>query len=75
MNTMLWKRKRRPLQGISFLLLFYLLSMLIPPSTMAMSAYAPKQVSEPTWTVIEHDFGDIAFRDVVFLNASHGWIV
>ncbi len=41
----------------------------------AMTLFTPLQSDGLTWEMVEHDYPDALFRDVAFLDASHGWVI
>ncbi|MFX1484572.1 MAG: YCF48-related protein [Promethearchaeota archaeon] len=46
-----------------------------PVSLASGNVYEPMQVSETTWELLESDYPNGEFRDVSFVNETHGWIV
>ncbi len=52
----------------------YLSSLMFYAPVFSGIAYGPLQTTETTWEQVESDYPDALFRDVVFVNASHGWI-
>jgi photosystem II stability/assembly factor-like uncharacterized protein len=41
----------------------------------AMTLFTPLQSDGLTWEMVEHDYPDAIFRDVAFLDATHGWVI
>jgi photosystem II stability/assembly factor-like uncharacterized protein len=56
------------LNGISRLISLLILS------TTSERMFEPLQATETTWDLLESGFPDAVFRDVSFLNSTHGWV-
>jgi len=41
----------------------------------AMILFTPLQSDGLTWEMVEHDYPGAIFRDVAFLDATHGWVI
>ncbi len=41
----------------------------------AMILFTPLQSDGLTWEMVEHDYPNALFRDVAFLDATHGWVI
>ena len=41
----------------------------------AMTLFTPLQSDGLTWEMVEHDYPGAIFRDVAFLDATHGWVI
>ncbi len=68
-----------PIMNVSSIQLFVVLTCLCSPLVCSFmiseTALGPLQVSETTWEVLEFDYSQAVFREVNFINATHGWIV
>lgn len=71
-------RTFRPGYSLSVVLLLTLLGFAYAGLPMA-STYAaniePAQTQTTTWISLENDYPEAIFRDVEFINSSHGWVV
>ncbi|MHA2263680.1 MAG: hypothetical protein ACXAEN_14890, partial [Candidatus Thorarchaeota archaeon] len=56
------------------LILVWISSLMVHSSIIQGTNYVPLQASETTWDLLESDFPDAVFRDVSFLNSTHGWV-
>jgi len=56
-------------------IVIWISSLMIQPVFIQDSYFTLSQTSVTTWELLNSDFPDAVFRDVLFINSTHGWIV
>jgi photosystem II stability/assembly factor-like uncharacterized protein len=67
-----WKRT---ILSLFTLFIIFFSGLTLHISRSVIERYQPAQVSGTTWEYINYDFPNAIFRDVKFINATHGWIL
>lgn len=68
-------RKSKCSLSALFLLVLLLFPMVNAATNLNTVETGPRQTQSPTWINLETPYSEAIYRDVEFINASHGWVV
>ncbi|RDE10883.1 MAG: hypothetical protein C4K48_12830 [Candidatus Thorarchaeota archaeon] len=68
-------RTGRRLSAILLLILLGFAYTGLPITSTDAASIGPAQTQATTWISLESDYPEATFRDVEFINSSHGWVV
>jgi photosystem II stability/assembly factor-like uncharacterized protein len=62
-------------KSMLIVIILYLSNLMFYAPVFSGITYGPLQTTETTWEQVESNYPNALFRDVVFVNVSHGWII